>query len=225
MDTKQLEQIGETYIVSKLLDADILVAKPFFDRLGTDLIGFTSVNDKAKFCRIQCKYRKLKTTTFVKVDALYVAGAFILFLYIKDSNDKRHFYCFLPDDINRIFVKKNKQGKELFQLNITKSIVQRLDNDLSISFTHKKVESISNLMNKYSTDDEFRRIVKDILHNYNELTELQQKQIALKQLAHDFEVNKLKRESLKEKISVLKEYKGLTEKYYEEQQQKNGENI
>ena len=42
MDTKHLEQIGETFIVSSLLDAEILVAKPFFDRLGTDLVGFSS---------------------------------------------------------------------------------------------------------------------------------------------------------------------------------------
>jgi hypothetical protein len=52
MDTKRLEQIGETFVISSLLGAGILVAKPFFDQLGTDLVGFTSVDDKARLCPV-----------------------------------------------------------------------------------------------------------------------------------------------------------------------------
>ena len=119
MDTKRLEQIGETFIVSKLLDADILVAKPFFDRMGADLIGFTSIDDKAKFCRIQCKYRGLKTKTHVQVNSEYVLGAFVLFIYVKSSQHK-HFFCFLPNDIKKYFTLNNIKGKNFFRLNITK---------------------------------------------------------------------------------------------------------
>lgn len=219
MDTKQLEQIGETYIVSKLLDADILVAKPFFDRLGADLIGFTSIDDKAKFCRIQCKYRELKTKTFVEIDSSYVIGSFVLFLYIKYSGSK-HFYCLLPDDISRIFVTKNKEGNELFKLSITKKVLKDLDDDLSISFTPGKVTNISELMKASSTDTEFRRIVKGLLHNYKELSEKQRKHTALKQLLHDLEINKLENESLEERIAILKEYRWLMKKYCEDQVQK-----
>ena len=46
MDNKQLEQIGENLIVSTLLESEILLAKPFFDRHGADLIGFKAINDQ-----------------------------------------------------------------------------------------------------------------------------------------------------------------------------------
>jgi hypothetical protein len=190
MDTKRLEQIGETFIVSSLLDAGILVAKPFFERLGTDLIGFTSIDDRAKFCRIQCKYRELKTTTSAQVDSEYVIGAFVLFLYIKNAN-KRHFYCFLPEDIKRIFVHKVTKGKNLFRLSITQRAMLTLDDDSSISFTQKKVSAISELMKMSSPDTEFRRIVKGLIQNYKELTEKQREHTDLKQLMHDIEVTSL----------------------------------
>jgi hypothetical protein len=221
MDTKRLEQIGETFIISKLLDAGILVAKPHFDCLGTDLVGFTSIDDKARFCRIQCKYRELKTTTSVQVDSKYVIGAFILFLYIKNSNN-RHFYCLLPDDIKRIFDHKDAVAKKLFRLSITKRTILTLENDPSITFTQKKVSDISELMKTSSPDTEFRRIVKGFVQKYKQLTE---EQAALKKLIHDFELTSLKRQALEEKITILEEYRGLMQKYYEEQVQKEEGNV
>ena len=224
MDTKQLEQIGETFIVSNLLDSGILVAKPFFDRSGADLIGFTSIDDKARFCRIQCKYRGLKTRTSVKVDSEYVIGAFILFLYIKNSNS-RHFYCFLPEDIKRIFVHKETAGKKFFRLSITKRTILTLDNDPSISFTQKRVSDISELMKTSSPDTEFRHLVKGLVQNYKELSEKQREHAALGTLLHDFEVTSLKKQALEEKITILEEYRGLMKKYYEEQVQKEEGNV
>lgn len=215
MDTKRLEQIGETFVTSSLLDAGILVAKPFFDRLGADLIGFTSIDDKAKFCRIQCKYRELKTTTSAQVDSEYVIGTFIFFLYIKNAN-KRHFYCFLPEDIKRIFVHKITKGKNFFRLSITQRAMLTLDDDSSISFTQQKVSAISELMKMSSPDTEFRRIVKGLIQNYKELTEKQREHADLKQLMHDIEVTSLKKQALGKKIKILEEYRALMEKYYEE---------
>jgi len=123
MDTKRLEKIGESFVISSLLDENILVAKPFFDRLGTDLIGFTSIDDKAKFCRIQSKYRDLKISTFVQIDSEYVVGAFVLFLYIK-ADGKKYFYCLLPKDIKRILKQKTSKAKKVYRLSITRKGLQ-----------------------------------------------------------------------------------------------------
>ena len=161
LDTKRLENIGETFIVSRLLDENILVAKPFFDRLGTDLIGFTSIDDKARFCRIQCKYRELKKSTSVQVDSNYVVGAFVLFLYIKASG-KRHFYCLLPDDITRILKLKEIKNKKVYRLSITKTTLQSLEKDKYISFTQEKAAVVYKLMKASSPNVEFLRIIKGL---------------------------------------------------------------
>lgn len=216
MDTKHLEQIGETFIVSSLLDAGILVAKPFFDRLGTDLVGFSSIDDKAKFCRIQCKYRELKKSTSVEIDSKYIVGAFILFLYIKAS-DKRHFYCLLPKDIKRIFLQNVTKKKKTFRLSITRKSLMSLEKDKSINFTQDKVLAISALMKSSSPDAEFRRMVSGLVQTTKKLTKTQREYSELKQLIHKIEIANLKKEACEEKLKILKEYHDFMEEQYEGQ--------
>ena len=86
-DTKKLEMIAEDLISHKLQRHDILVAKPKFDRSGGDLLAMLSVEDGARFCRIQCKGRSLYTPRSknkVVIRNEYVTDSFITFLYIDD---------------------------------------------------------------------------------------------------------------------------------------------
>ena len=218
MDTKRLEQIGETFIVSSLLDENILVAKPFFDLLGTDLIGFTSIDDKARFCRIQCKYRELKKSTSVQIDSKYVVGAFVLFLYIK-ADGKKHFFCLLPNDIKRI-LKQTSKTKNIYRLSITRKTLQSMEEDKSISFTPKKAAAIFKLMKSSSPDLEFRRMVKGLFKNFKKLSKTQKEYIELSELLHKIEVTELERKALDEKIEILEEYQEIMVKYHNEQNQK-----
>lgn len=212
MDTERLKQIGESFIVYSLLNAGILVAKPFFDQLGTDLIGFTSIDDKARFCRIQCKYRELKKSTSVRIDSNYVVGAFILFLYVKYTG-KRHFYCLLPEDILRIF--KYDGTINYFKLSITRNIMLSLDEDKSIKFTHEKVASIFELMKSSSPVSEIRRLFSGLEKNIRKLNETHRKHSALKQLMHEIEVANIKKKVVEEKLKILEEYLDFMEKHYE----------
>ncbi len=207
MDTKRLEQIGESFIVHKLLDEHILVTKPLFEQLGADLIGFTSIDDKARFCRIQCKYRELKKATPVKIDSKYVVGAFILFLYIK-FDGKRHYYCLLPKDIRRIF----KPKKNVFHLNITRKVLTSLDNKKFIKFTKAKVAAISKLMKASSPNAELKRMISDLIEKFRNLSELRHEHEKLQQLIHELEVTNLKKKACKENLKILEEYAGFMKK-------------
>jgi hypothetical protein len=215
MDTKRLEQIGELFIISRLLEEGILVAKPYFEQKGADLIGFKSFDDKARFCRIQCKYRELKKITPLDVNTEYVVGSFILFIYIK-CDGKRHFYCLLPRDIHNIFKRKNR----IFYLAITRKVLTILDNKASIQFTQSKISDISKLMKSSSPDAEYRRmfsgLVKKtkrflILHRKRE--KLQKKIDRLGRIINQIKFLDKEIKANDEKIKILKEYTALMNKY------------
>ncbi len=220
MDTKRLEQIGETFIVSRLLDVGVLVAKPFFDQAGADLIGFTSIDDKTKFCRIQCKYRELKKVTSVQIDSKHVVGAYVLFLYVKAA-DQRHFYCLLPADVKRLFESKTAPSKTCFQLSITKKTLMALEKDKSISFTEEKVAAISELIKLSSPEAEFLRMVSGFVENVKQITAKQRKYMELKQLLHKIQMTNLQIKASEEKIEILEEYEGLMEKLIKDNTHKN----
>lgn len=102
MDTTKIEYTAEDLIAHKLQRSDILVAKPKFDRRGTDLLALLSVGNGAKFCRIQCKGRSLKQrTAHIDVPQDYVRSeGYILFLFIETGErDHTHLYCFFRRDI------------------------------------------------------------------------------------------------------------------------------
>jgi hypothetical protein len=216
MDTKRLEQIGETFIVSRLLDGDILVAKPFFDQAGADLVGFTSIDDKAKFCRIQCKYRELKKTTSVQIDSKHVIGAYIFFLYIK-AGDQSHFYCLLPADIRRLFQSKTASSKSFFKLNITKKSLMTLETDKAISFTREKVSAIFELIKKSTPGAELLHMISDLVKTTKQMTEKRRQYMELKQLLHEIQLTNQQIKSSEEKIEIMEEYGSLMEKLIKDQ--------
>ena len=219
MDTKRLENIGEIFVINTLLEAGILVSKPLFDQSGGDLIGFTSVDDRARICRIQCKYRELKTRTSVFVDSGYVTGAFVLFLYLKTPEEK-YLFCFLPKDIRHHFRKGAQGSKKVFRLTITLETVAALSNEGSVWFTSGKVAELFNLMRRSSPDFEIRRVVKDMVRTSRELENLRKKRDKLQKLIHEIEVTNVKKKATEEKLEILQEYLR-----YMESQLKGGDRI
>ena len=104
MDTTLMEYTAEDLIAHKLQRSGILVAKPKFDREGTDLIGLKEVNDGARFCRIQCKGRSLinSSSSSVKIPIQYAAtNSFILFIFIEDGSNDTHLYIFFKKDLDK----------------------------------------------------------------------------------------------------------------------------
>ncbi len=219
MDTKRLEQIGETFVISRLLGASILVTKPFFDQSGTDLVGFTSVDDRGRFCRIQCKYRELKKRTSVEVDSKYVVGAFVLFLYLKVKK-ATHLFCFLPEDIRQVFKKSSKGAGSVFRLSITQKTALSLAKFEAIDFTQERVKAILDLMKSSSPDFEFRQLIPDLIQKMRKMMKIHQEYEKLQKLLHEFEVATLRKDACDVQIKMLKEHMALLEEQIEDQ---NGE--
>jgi hypothetical protein len=99
-DTTHMAYTAEDYVAYKLQAAGLLVAKPKFDRDGTDLILLITVENGAKFGRVQCKGRSLRNShqTNVLVPRDYVKGPFFLFLYL-NYRAGEDLYLFFTDDI------------------------------------------------------------------------------------------------------------------------------
>ena len=204
-DTKLLENVGENFIVSLLLDAGILVAKPFFDRDGTDLVGFTSVDNQGHFCRIQCKYRALKRTSSVEIDARYIVGAFVLFLYLKRGPQKS-VYCFLPADIRRVFKKSARATRHVFRLSISSRSVTFLEEDNALRVTPEKMRAMHKLMLTSSPDKEYMRMAGDIVRRTKELLKIQKEHSELQDLIHELEIVTIEKKASEDLVRVTTEY-------------------
>ena len=73
MDTAQKEKIAENEFASQLSRRGMLVAKPYFDQRGADLLAFIHICNGAKFCRIQSKYRMTNVEIYDPIKYLKAA--------------------------------------------------------------------------------------------------------------------------------------------------------
>lgn len=153
MDTSRLEYTAEDLISHKLQQSGILVAKPKFDREGTDLIAFLDIGDGVKFCRIQCKGRSLvNSDSNVKLPKSYVTAGFVLFLYVEESADNSGLYCFFQTELEGW--SKNSQD---YSLSLSKNNYKaKLEN---FKFDDTKIQRIRNLIQLAESSGEFRRLV------------------------------------------------------------------
>jgi len=97
-----MEYTAEDLIAHRLQRGGILVAKPKFDREGTDLIGLVGVSDGAKFCRIQCKGRSLTSSpnSNIKIRCSYATDGFVAFLFVDTGEStETHLYCFTGQEV------------------------------------------------------------------------------------------------------------------------------
>jgi len=137
-----MEYTAEDLIAHKLQRAGLLIAKPKFDREGTDLIALMEVKDGAKFCRIQCKGRSLinSKSSSVKIPKKYTTDSFVVFLYIDDGDvNNTHLFTFFVEDIKTWELKKEDE----YILNFTKVNFQTiLENNIFSSGTADKIKLI-----------------------------------------------------------------------------------
>ncbi len=102
MDTSRQAYVAEDLVAHRLQQVGILVAKPKFDRVGTDLLGFIEMGDGVKFCRIQCKGRSVAShSANIVIPAGYVSPGFVVFLYVEAEHYESDLYCFFAHDIER----------------------------------------------------------------------------------------------------------------------------
>ena len=156
MDTTKIEYTAEDLISHKLQRSGILVAKPKFDREGTDLLAFKEMADEVKFCRIQCKGRTLSTTskyTEIKIPMSYLSPGFIVFLYIENDDKLENcLYCFFHADIEQW----KKRGKSYVLRIKRKSYIQDLEFYIFNAF---KIGLIEGIIKSAETSGEYRRLI------------------------------------------------------------------
>ena len=169
MDTTYLEYTAEDLIAHKLQRGGLLVAKPKFDRDGTDLIALMEVADGAKFCRIQCKGRTLinSNNSNVKIPKEYVKGAFVVFLYVDIGEREPHIFCFSTEQIIRFWELKidQKSQKQIYYLSFSRRIVLNSDNGSNFqefSFNDDRINQIKKIIKKSVSKNEIElfRLIK-----------------------------------------------------------------
>ncbi len=104
MDNKPLEDQAENYLKSQLIKFDFNLAKPSFDKFGSDLIVIDKINsEKTKLLLVQSKGRTVKNEAFsnVKISKNYVKNNFVLFLYTIDETKEESLFMFNSKDIKK----------------------------------------------------------------------------------------------------------------------------
>ena len=154
LDTSQLENIAEDTISSRLQQSGILVAKPKFDILGTDLLAFLEMRDGIKFCRIQSKGRSFSSpNSNVKIPKSYVSNGFVVFLYLDYGESGQELYMFISTDIEQWNINAKGEYQLLLSANTAKS---NLD---FFKFDSSKVQILKSIIETAETSGEFRRLI------------------------------------------------------------------
>jgi len=204
MDTTHLEYTAEDLIAHKLQRSGLLVAKPKFDRDGADLIALLDVADGAKFCRIQCKGRSLKSSknSNVKIPADYVSGSFFAFLYVDTGDSETYIFCFSVSDIKIHWDHKTDNNKNFYSLNIYKNTFLDTSNSsnlLSFSFDPAKIDLIKEDIKKSNSKKEIKLI--ELVKTQKELIGITKDYYELKtivsKIRHLEEIQELHGENLK----------------------------
>jgi hypothetical protein len=154
MDTTKIEYTAEDLISHKLQRGDILVAKPKFDRKGTDLLAFVEMNDGVKFCRIQCKGRTvINKNSEIKIPCDYVTPGFIVFLYVEAGNsNETNLFCFFSSEIKNWKTRGNN-----YCLSINRE--KFLSEFESYRFNDSKIELIKIVIRNAEVTKEFHELV------------------------------------------------------------------
>ena len=101
--SQMMEIKAEHKVFDELISKGIIIAKPCVDIMGADLLAIMEIEDGAKFARIQCKGRTLKTlesNCSIPIEKSYIKGTFTCLVYIKcDFDGSEHLYCFFSHDI------------------------------------------------------------------------------------------------------------------------------
>jgi len=148
-DTSHLEHIAEDYISSKLQEAGFLVAKPKFDRDGTDLIILLSVNTGAKFGRVQSKGRSLEKSVHsnISIARKYVVEPFFLLVYVKYKPNS-NLYVFFTEEIKEWNILNDN-----YVFYISRNSIDRSSLDKYL-FGKDKISKIKKIVERTTSDQE-----------------------------------------------------------------------
>jgi hypothetical protein len=168
VDTSVLENIAESKIAHELQKSGILVAKPFFDQNGTDLLAFMNMSDGVKFCRIQSKGRSVPEgkNNNIHIPKAYVSHGFIIFLYLDFGDSTDELYMFLSSDIETWTINKKNE----YVLSVTSSNARsKLDKYI---FNASKVTLIKKLIENAETNGEFNKLIyAQVTETFSSFTE------------------------------------------------------
>lgn len=171
MDNKPLEEQAENYLKSQLAKFDFNLAKPSFDKFGSDLIVVDKINaEKTKILLVQSKGRTLNNDNFsnVKIPEQYVKKNFVLFIYIIDETKEESLFMFNSKDIK----KWNLKDKN-YQLNFNKKKVltnyfsdkkfnQKLAQDLDKILKESEIKSYTSIIIDGIFLDKAVKVTKEI---------------------------------------------------------------
>jgi hypothetical protein len=212
MDTTHMACIAEDLISHKLQHSGLIVAKPKFDRDGADLLAFMTVDNGAKFCRIQCKGRSLiKSNASVDVFESYVTDGFILFLFVNDGDESSsNLFCFLPNDIKGKWklIKSKGSRRTLYRLSFSKSSfnnTKKKGNLIEYLFSDQKIEEIKNIITQSDVKEEFNQFF-DVITNQRDLIKLQKEKNELEGLLKDLRHTEELKNFKEEKIKIMEEH-------------------
>lgn len=151
----------ENYVAYKLYKFEILVAKPYFDRNGADLLALRKVDKEAKFIRIQSKGRTIKDsqTSSLEIPKYYVDDDFVIFLHIEidqvDDENDTYFYCFFSNEIT-----KWKSDNENYKLYIPNKFYEK-DNFKACLFNKEKAYKIIDIIESANVEESFNKYINN----------------------------------------------------------------
>ncbi len=151
----------ENYVAYKLYKWDILVAKPYFDRNGADLLALRKVDREAKFIRIQSKGRTIKGnhTSSLEIPKSYVDKDFVVFLHIEieriDDENEIYLYCYFTDDIT-----KWDCDKDNYKLYIPNKFYEK-DSFKVCLFNKEKAHKIIEIIENANVEESFDKYINN----------------------------------------------------------------
>lgn len=157
MDTSVLENIAELKIAHELQKHNILIAKPYFDQNGTDLLAFSKMEDGVKFCRVQCKGRTVKKDGKNGIEILkdYVSGGFIVFLYVDFGDFTDQLYMFHASEIEEWNLSPDNE----YTLSLSDSnLREKLEKFI---FNYSKVEILKHIIEVAEYTNDYWEIIQD----------------------------------------------------------------
>jgi len=213
MDTTHTAYTAEDLISYRLQRSGLLVAKPKFDREGTDLLVFMNVGSGAKFVRVQCKGRSLIKSSFSNVEIFesYLTDGFVLFLFINNgAENETNLYCFFSDDIKKNWKRKSysNSAKNIYRISFSKSTFQNPNKKGNLTdylFSEEKIDKIKKVIQKTSTKNEFKQLF-DLINKQNELIKLTKEKNKLESLVKEIEHTEEKKDMLEEKIKLMEDF-------------------
>ncbi|ROZ61653.1 hypothetical protein EEB15_32215 [Ramlibacter sp. WS9] len=134
---------------------NLVVAKPYTDMLGADLIAFSEFDDGLRFCRIQCKGRSLKEKgrTTIQIPKSYVDSPFMVVLFLMFDRGSSQLLCFFSSDIRQW----QSSAKGTYVLSLSRKKVE--EHLQFYRFSESKMDILKTLIQKANESGTFYEAV------------------------------------------------------------------